>query len=103
MGDFEKEQRAGAASVAAFTPLPGQPSGIGPLSSGWTARGIPGLGGGARSRNGSPETRTPAGALVQLFTAPPDVWILPTTSHSGAVSTPLPLSSRAWLVHDESM
>jgi hypothetical protein len=37
----------------------------------------------------------PVGADVQLFIAPPETWICPTTSHSGALSTPFPLNCSA--------
>lgn len=91
-----KAHVTGAASVEGVVE-PGQPAGIGPgdVPSGWTAIGMPGWEGGGRSRSGSPETRTPAGAVVHRFVAPPEVTIWPTTSHCGAESTPLPLSCRA--------
>jgi hypothetical protein len=76
--------------------------GIVPPSSAWTAAGNAGFAGGGRFRNGSPDRSTPSGADVQLLTAPPDVWISPTTSHCGALSTPLPASSTASLGQSES-
>src|SRR5438552_178411 len=95
------EHVAGAASVAGRVP-PGQPVGTVAPSRDTTAAGAPGWAGGGRLISGSPETRTPAGAEVQLFTAPPDVAIPPTTSHSGDVKTPFPLRRMAPDGHDES-
>src|SRR5690348_6083121 len=69
--------------------------GPGLASSGCTAAGSPGLGGGGRFRSGSPYTSTPVGADAQRLVAPPVRFRYPTTSHSGAVRTPFPESSSA--------
>src|SRR5215213_2298185 len=84
------EQTAGVAAVAAPGPPPGHPLGMGPPSSGTTEVGSAGIAGEARFLNGSPDTSTPVGAVVHRLSAPPCSTIRPTTSHSGAVNTPLP-------------